>query len=197
MLKIGITGGIGSGKTTICKIFELLEIPVFYADEEAKNLMIRNPDVVQQIKNEFGNEAYLPDHSLNRKYISDIVFKDIAKLSNLNNIVHPAVFKAFKDWSALQNAPYVLKEAALLFESKSNLLNHANIFVSSPLDLRIKRVMKRDELTEEKVMERISKQMPEQDKEKLSDYIIYNNEEDLLILQVLALNNQILNLKND
>lgn len=195
MLKIGLTGGIGSGKTTVCKIFELLGIPVFYADEEAKNLMVRNPDVIKKIKTEFGKDAYLPDLSLNRKYISDLVFKDNTKLSALNNIVHPAVFEAFKDWAALQNAPYVLKEAAILFESKSNLLNHYNILVSSPLALRIRRVMKRDDIAEEKVLERISKQMPEQEKEKLADYIIHNNEQDFLILQVLALHDQLLRLK--
>lgn len=187
MLKIGITGGIGTGKTTVCQIFELLGIPVFYADTVGKELMSYHPLVKEQIINLFGTEAYALDNSLNRKHISDIVFKDQNKLTALNNIIHPAVKDAFRTWSKEQSNLYVLKEAAIMFESNSYLENDFNILVSSPLETRINRVIKRDHTNKENVMARIAKQMPEGEKEKLSDFIILNDEKAFLIQQVLTL----------
>ncbi|KHJ37965.1 dephospho-CoA kinase [Pedobacter glucosidilyticus] len=192
MMKVGITGGIGSGKTTVCKFFELLGIPVFYADTAGKELMLSDLDVKKAVVNLFGEAAYFPDASLNRKYIADIVFKDSQKLNALNAIIHPAVKNAFLLWSEEQKAPYVLKEAALLFESKSYLDNDYNILVSSPVALRIKRVMARDQTSREKVLERIEKQLPEEEKEKLADFFILNNEELHLIPQVLKLHQQLM-----
>ncbi|WP_026904793.1 dephospho-CoA kinase [Pedobacter glucosidilyticus] len=191
MMKVGITGGIGSGKTTICKLFELLGIPVFYADTVGKELMLSDLAVKQAIVNLFGDSAYFPDTSLNRKYIADIVFKDNEKLNALNAIIHPAVKDAFLLWSEKQSAPYVLKEAALLFESKSYLDNDSNILVSSSVELRIKRVMERDQTSREKVLERIEKQLPEEEKQKLADFFILNNEELHIIPQVLKLHHQL------
>lgn len=191
MMKVGITGGIGSGKTTVCKLFELLGIPVFYADTVGKELMLSDLAVKQAIVNLFGDSAYFPDASLNRKYIADIVFKDNEKLNALNAIIHPAVKDAFLLWSEKQSALYVLKEAALLFESKSYLDNDYNILVSSPVELRIKRVMERDQTSREKVLERIKKQLPEGKKEKLADFFILNNEELHIIPQVLKLHEQL------
>src|SRR6476620_1712762 len=118
-LKVGITGGIGSGKTTVCQVFELLNIPVFYADDEAKKLMISDQILISEIKAEFGNQSYFEDGSLNRKHISDIVFQNPHQLKKLNSFVHPAVFRAMESWVSQQKSPYVLKEAALLFESGS------------------------------------------------------------------------------
>jgi dephospho-CoA kinase len=191
MMKVGITGGIGSGKTTVCKLFELLGIPVFYADTAGKELMLSDLDVKKAVVDLFGEAAYSPNGSLDRKYIADIVFKDDQKLKALNAIIHPAVKDAFLLWSEQQNAPYVLKEAALLFESKSYLDNDYNILVSSPTELRIQRVIARDQTTREKVLERIEKQLPEEEKQKLADFFILNNEEKHLIPQVLNLHQQL------
>lgn len=186
-LKIGITGGIGSGKTTVCKVFELLGIPVFYADDEAKSLMANNEKLVSEIKLAFGEEVYLDAKTLNRKHLANLVFNNPTKLEQLNGIVHPAVFKAFDSWSQIQTSNYVLKEAALLFESGSFKQNHKNILVSCPLDLRIKRIIRRDQTTREKVLERIEVQFPEDVKEKLADFLIINNEQEFIIPQVLKI----------
>jgi dephospho-CoA kinase len=187
MFKVGITGGIGTGKTTVCKIFELLNIPIFYADDSAKLLMITNPTLIKGIKETFGDDAYLPTGALNRRYIADLVFNNSKNIEKLNNLVHPQVFKAFDDWSIKQQSPYVLKEAALLFESKSYKKNDLNVLVSSPIDLRISRLIKRDSTTKEKILERMSNQLAENEKQKLANYMINNNEQDFLILQVLKL----------
>ncbi len=187
MFKVGITGGIGTGKTTVCKIFELLNIPIFYADDSAKLLMITNPTLIKGIKETFGDDAYLPTGALNRRYIADLVFNNSKNIEKLNNLVHPQVFKAFDDWSIKQQSPYVLKEAALLFESKSYKKNDLNVLVSSPIDLRISRLIKRDSTTKEKILERMSNQLAENEKQKLANYMINNNEQDFLIPQVLKL----------
>jgi dephospho-CoA kinase len=187
MFKVGITGGIGTGKTTVCKIFELLNVPIFYADDSAKFLMITNLTLIQGIKQSFGDDAYLPTGELNRKYIAELVFKNPKNIEKLNNLVHPQVFKAFDDWSIKQQSPYVLKEAALLFESKSYKKNDLNVLVSSPLELRISRVIRRDNTTKEKIEERMCNQLAENEKQKLANYMINNNEQDFLIPQVLKL----------
>ena len=186
-LKVGITGGIGSGKTTVCRVFELLGIPVFYADDEAKSLMVNDALLVTEIKAAFGEEAYLDAQTLNRKYISNLVFINPTELDKLNALVHPAVFKAFDIWCAKQKSPYVLKEAALLFESESYKKNNKNILVSCPLDLRIQRVIERDQSTREKVLDRIATQFSEEKKLALADYQIQNNEQEFIIQQVLKL----------
>jgi dephospho-CoA kinase len=196
-LKVGITGGIGSGKTTVCYIFELLGIPVFYADDEAKKLMIYDQILINEIKLAFGVQSYFEDGNLNRKHISDIVFKDTDQLKKLNSFVHPAVFRAMETWSSQQKSPYVLKEAALLFESGSYQQNKFNILVSCPLELRIKRVMNRDQITKEKVLERIQTQFPEEKKKAMADFFIQNNEEQFIINQVLELNQKLLKLSNE
>lgn len=187
MLKIGITGGIGSGKTTVCKIFELLGVAVFYADDVAKTLMISDSLLISQIKSAFGNASYFEDNSLNKKHIADLVFSNSKNLALLNSFVHPAVFSEMDNWTLRQNSTYVLKEAALLFESGSYLKNDFNILVSSAEELRIARVMKRDNVSADKVKERIKNQMPEADKKEKADFFIENNETDFLITQVLAL----------
>jgi dephospho-CoA kinase len=195
MLKIGITGNIGSGKTTISKIFEVLEIPVFYADDGAKQVMVTDSVLIEAIKTSFGAEAYFDDGTLNRRHIASIVFNNEAELAKLNSLVHPAVFRAFDSWvGQVKNAPYVVKEAALLFESSSYKMCDYSIMITSPLELRIKRVMQRDSLTRTEVESRDARQFPEEKKIQLADYVIHNDDTELVIPQVLALHKQFLSL---
>jgi len=192
MLKVGITGGIGSGKTTVCQIFETLGIPVYYADDRAKAIMVENEQVIRQIKTLFGAEAYLPDGSLNRAHIANIAFNDQEKLSQLNAIVHPAVFADGDQWHQQQtNVPYTLKEAALLFESGSYQQMDKMITVFAPEELRIQRVVKRDATSEEQVRQRIAKQMSDEEKMKLADYVIHNDGQQALLPQVLQLHQKL------
>ncbi|WP_179413595.1 dephospho-CoA kinase [Mucilaginibacter sp. E4BP6] len=195
MLKIGITGNIGSGKTTVSKIFEVLGIPVFYADDEAKKVMVDDDILVNELKQTFGSESYFEDGTLNRKHIAGIVFNNEAELKKLNAIVHPAVFRAFDNWvPRFKNAPYVLKEAALLFESSSYKMCDKSIMVTSPLELRIERVILRDGLSRDEILNREARQFSEEKKLQLADYAIKNDNTELVIPQVLALHKQFLEL---
>lgn len=195
MLKIGITGGIGSGKTTVCRVFETLGVPVFYADTVAKQIMVIDPILIQGVKDTFGKESYTPEGVLNNKHIAGIVFNQAAELEKLNQLVHPAVFRAFDNWAAqvAPNIPYILKEAALLFESGSYQLCDRNVLVIAPLETRLQRVMQRDGVTEGQVRARMDKQLSDEEKAKMADMLIYNNEIDSLITQVMALHHQFLN----
>ena len=193
MLKIGITGGIGSGKSTVAKIFEVLGIPVYYADEAAKKLMNEDELLKAKLITAFSDEVYTAG-KLNRGYLSSLVFKDAAKLRLLNSIVHPAVIAAADNWLQLQTTPYALKEAALLFESGAQEHLDKVIGVSAPKALRINRVMKRDNVTREEVIARMDKQVDENIKMKLCDFIIINNDQEMLIPQVVALHQQLLTL---
>jgi len=197
MLKVGITGGIGSGKTTICRIFETLGIPVFYADTAAKQIMVQDRILIEGIKNTFGTESYLENGVLNNKHIAGIVFNNTQMLEKLNALVHPAVFRSFDTWVARLAAgvPYILKEAALLFESGSYQMCDLNILVIAPEQLKLERVMQRDQVTEEAVRARMDKQFTDRQKLKMADHLIYNNETDPLISQVLALHQLFLNKK--
>lgn len=195
MLRIGITGGIGSGKTTVCKIFETLEIPVYYADDRAKWLMVNSPTLQNGIRQLFGKKAYGEDGSLNRAHISSIAFKDTAKLQKLNALVHPAVFVDGENWQQEQLAlgvPYTIKEAALIYESGSHQTLDKVIVVTAPEELRIDRVMKRDGLAAEAIKDRIARQMPEEEKVARADYVIHNDGEQSLIKQVLAIHHQLI-----
>ncbi|WP_316815601.1 dephospho-CoA kinase [Pedobacter nyackensis] len=195
MLKIGITGGIGSGKTTLCKVFETLGIPVFYADMVAKQIMITDEILVKGVKEAFGDESYTAEGALNNKHIAEIVFNNTQQLAKLNELVHPAVFRAFDNWvnEVPATVPYILKEAALLFESGSYKMCDQNILVIAPEETRLHRVMERDGVTEEQVRARMDKQLPDEEKIKLADHIIYNNETDSLIIQVTKLHQLFLN----
>ena len=193
MLKIGITGGIGSGKSTVAKIFEVLGMPVYYADEAAKKLMNEDELLKAKLITAFSDEVYTAG-KLDRGYLSSLVFKDAAKLRLLNSIVHPAVIAAAGNWLQLQTTPYALKEAALLFESGAQEHLDKVIGVSAPKALRINRVMKRDNVTREEVIARMDKQVDENIKMKLCDFIIINNDQEMLIPQVVALHQQLLTL---
>lgn len=197
MQHLGITGGIGSGKTTVCKIFETLGIPVYYADERAKYLMSHDPTLIAGIIELFGSEAFLEPQVLNRAHIAQIAFNDKAKLNQLNALVHPAVAQDGLNWQAAQqNVPYTLKEAALLFESGSYRTLDKIIVVAAPLELRIQRVMERDGAKREEVEARISKQMPEAEKVRLADFVVNNDGVHALIPQVMAIHTKIKLLEN-
>jgi dephospho-CoA kinase len=191
-LQIGITGGIGSGKTLVSKIFACLGIPVYDADSHAKELMTTDGILVSQIKKEFGDLSYLSDGTLNRKYLSEVVFNNQERLDVLNKLVHPRVGENYTQWvKRHNNKAYVLKEAALLFETGSYRTLDKIIVVHAPEEVRIKRVMHRDGRAEQQVQEIIRKQMSEEEKLKRADFIIYNDESSLIIPQVLSLHNRL------
>lgn len=190
-LRIGLTGGIGSGKTTVARIFQVLGVPVYYADQEAKRLMNEDELLKQQIIGHFGKEAY-KDGRLDNKYLAAIVFKDRSKLDILNSIVHPATIRDGEEWMKRQTTPYAIKEAALIFESHSQEYLDYVIGVSAPEPLRIHRSMKRDGITREEVLARMSKQIQEVIKMRLCDFIIYNDEQQLVIPQVLQLHEKLI-----
>ncbi len=186
MLRIGITGGIGSGKSTVAKIFETLGIPVYYADDASKKLMNDNEELKKAIQKNFGSATYT-DGKLNRKQLSSLVFNDPGKLALLNSIVHPATIKDAEEWMQKQTAPYAIKEAALIFESGSQEHLDKVIGVYAPSTIRINRVMQRDNVSRDEVISRMKRQIDEEIKMRLCDYVIVNDEQQLLIPQVLHL----------
>lgn len=190
-MKIGLTGGIGSGKSTIAAIFQVLGIPVFQADLVAKRLMETDTGLQKTLRNTFG-EAVFRDGKLDRKYLANLVFTDSYQLELLNAIVHPATIQAAEDWAKQQKAPYVVKEAALFFEAGSAIGFDYMIGVSSPQTLRIHRVMQRDQVSREEVLSRMNKQISESIKMRLCDFVILNDEQHLLIPQVLMLHEKFL-----
>ena len=191
MLRIGITGGIGSGKSTVARIFSVLGIPVYDSDSASKRLMAEDEEIKKRIIQSFGKESYL-NGSLNRKYLSGLVFNDQKKIELLNSIVHPATILDAEEWVKKQNAPYTIKEAALIFESGSNKFLDFVIGVSSPLTLRIERTIQRGNITEPQVKARIKLQMDEEEKMRLCNYVIFNDEQEMLIPQVLSLHEKFL-----
>lgn len=191
-LKIGITGGIGTGKSFVSKVFKTMGIPFYDADLEAKLIMVKDPLVRQALIAAFGAETYFEDGSLNRNHLSRQVFNNTERLEVLNNIVHPAVIQAGVEWSNKQIGPYSLKEAALLFESGSYHNLDYTILVTAPVELRIQRVMNRDNVTRDDVLIRIQKQMPEEEKLKYADFIIHNDESKPLLPQITKIHETLL-----
>jgi dephospho-CoA kinase len=191
MLRIGLTGGIGSGKSTVAQIFNVFGIPVYNSDDAAKKLMNEDEDLKKKIVASFGKESY-QNEELNRKYLSNEVFGDRKKIQLLNSLVHPVVIKDASVWMEKQTTPYAIKEAALIFESGSNQFLDFVIGVKSPLNLRIERTMKRNNVTAAEVASRIKLQMDEDEKMKRCDFIIVNDEKEMLIPQVLLLHQKFL-----
>lgn len=199
---IGLTGGIGSGKSTVAKIFANLGVPVFNADKAAKDIMNTSLVIKNSLIEKFGAAVYKQEDDvngnspfvLNSAYLSKIVFSDPFKLAQLNEIVHPVTIQAALDWAAKQNATYVIKEAALFFESGSTAGTHKIIGVYAPKAVRIHRVMKRDHCSKEDVEKRMMHQIDESIKMKLCDWVIMNDEQQLLLPQVIELHNEILQL---
>lgn len=188
MLKIGLTGGIGSGKTTVANIFKVLGVPVFDADTVAKQVMENDLVLREQLIKQFG-EASFQDGKLNRAYLASIVFKDPFQLALLNAMVHPITLQAAEDWMKLQTAPYAIKEAALIFEAGAGAGLDMVIGVTAPTALRIQRVMHRDGISRQAVLERMDKQIDDSIKMRLCDYVIQNDNLHLLTTQVLDLHN--------
>ena len=196
MLKVGLTGGIGAGKSTVAHIFEVLGIPVYHADQEAKRLMQTNPVLIEKIRMAFSDKAYA-DGILDRKFLSSVVFNDKEQLELLNSIVHPFTIQDGKDWMKKQTSPYAIKEAALIFESGSQGEFDSIIGVFSPTTLRIHRTIQRDQVEREKVLHRMEKQLDESIKMKLCDHVLINNEQSLLIPQVIDLHQKMMILSTE
>ncbi len=195
MLRIGLTGGIGSGKTTVAKIFELLNVPVYYADEASKRLYHTDKDLIASIKKHFGEDVYT-NEQLNRSKLAAIVFNDPDKLELLNELVHPPTLRDAEEWMQKQTAPYVIKEAALLFESGSVKGLDYIIGVQAPSHYRIRRVMERDGMKREEVISRANRQIDEDIKMHLCDFVIVNNDQELVIPQVLELHSKFLEINS-
>ena len=191
MIKVGITGGIGSGKSTVCKVFRIMGIPVFEADPVAKQLMNTDPLIREQLVRLFGEAVYLHDQTIDRKHLAGIVFNDSSLLKKLNAIVHPAVQNAFDEWCLKQQSPYVLHEAAILFESGFYKFMDKTITIVVNENERIERVMKRDKITAELVKQRIKNQMNDEERIKLADFVISNNDNELIIPQIIDIDQKI------
>ena len=185
MKRIGLTGNIGSGKTIIASCFEVLNIPVFNADNEAKLLMNKDVNLKQSLIAEFGKEVFL-NNELNRKYLSKLAFNDDLVLKRLNALVHPVVQEAFEKWSIQQSGAYIIKEAAILFESNTYQSLDAIICISCPEEIRLIRILNRDDLSEKEVRQRMSNQWAEEKKISLSDYVIKNDNTCLVMPQILG-----------
>lgn len=191
MIRVGLTGGIGSGKSTVARVFEVLGIPVYYADEATRQLMNTDEALKKEIIKNFGEESY-SEGQLNRPYIASIVFNNKEKLELLNALTHPATIRHANKWMQQQTAPYVIKEAALIFESGSAENLDYVIGVSAPKITRIQRVMERDHISSDEVQKRMDRQIDEEMKMKLCDFVLVNNDTELLTPQVLALHEQLL-----
>jgi dephospho-CoA kinase len=193
MIKVGLTGGIGSGKTTVAKIFELLGVPVYYADDAAKRIMNEDEELKTAIQKHFGRDSY-KNGELDRTYLASKVFNDSFQLEILNSLVHPATIRDAARWMSQQFAesggqtPYAIKEAALIFESGAAEQLDYVIGVYAPAELRIKRTMERNNSSYDEVVKRMNNQMDEKIKMKLCDFVIFNDEQQLLIPQVIELN---------
>jgi dephospho-CoA kinase len=190
-LKVGLTGGIGSGKTTVARIFEVLGIPVYYADETARHIMNEDTQLKKEIIKSFGEQSYI-EGKLNREYLASIVFQDKTKLGRLNALVHPATIRHSVQWMKQQTGPYAIREAALIFESGVQGQLDYVIGVCAPVELRIERAMKRDNLTREQVMERMDRQINETIKMRLCDFVIVNDGKTALIPQVMEIHSKLL-----
>jgi dephospho-CoA kinase len=196
-LQVGITGGIGSGKSTVVKIFSCLNIPTYDADSRAKYLMNNNDSLVNQIRNTFGSESYDDDGNLNRRYLAEHVFGQPDQLQKLNDLVHPKVAEDYAEWvSNNEAASYIIKEAALLYESGSARSLDKIIVVTAPESMRVDRVMKRDNRSRSEIVSIMERQLHQDKLTSMADYIIANDESVLLIPQVLNLHQEFSSLKS-
>ena len=191
MLKIGLTGGIGSGKSTVAKVFESLGVPVYKADDEAKKLMATDPQLINLIKKHFSEEVY-KEGKLDKAYLASVVFNNKEKLNLLNSLVHPFTIEDGKSWMKRQQTSYAIKEAALIFESGSQGEFDFIVGVYAPETLRIQRTIQRDKTDKELVRLRMQNQIKEEIKMKLCDEVLINNEQELLVPQIIALHEKLL-----
>ncbi len=191
---VGLTGGIGSGKSTVAKIFEVIGIPVFYADQTGKELLHNDPDLRENVQKTFGEEVYARDHGLDTKALAGKVFHDKAALQKLNALVHPAVRKAFTDWVYSQPSylAYVIQEAALLFETGADEHFDYMISVSAPENIRVNRIMEREQMEKKDVLARMENQLPQAKKDERSDQVIINDGRHLVIPQVMTFHKKLI-----
>ncbi|TVQ11995.1 MAG: dephospho-CoA kinase [Bacteroidetes bacterium] len=191
MRKVAVTGNIGSGKTAICSVFEVLGIPVFYADKEAKKLYA-DPEVLKKITEKFGTHVVTPNNTLDTRALASIIFNDKKSLEFVNQLIHPRVFELFDQWCLSQSAaPYCMHEAALVYESGSqNLFDHI-IVVHAPEEILLDRVIKRDGISMDQARERLNNQMSQTEKISLAHYTLLNDNSDLIIPQILKIDKEL------
>ncbi|MDX9724831.1 MAG: dephospho-CoA kinase [Bacteroidales bacterium] len=190
-LKLGVTGGIGSGKTTVCKVFSVLGVPVFSADDEARKLQDNDPDLRRKINSLAGKDLFTSG-KLDRAALAELIFRDRELLEKVNSVVHPAVFGYFREWVRKQDAPYSIMEAAILFESGASGMMDRILTVVTPLEERIERVVKGNRLTREQITERMMNQIDDETRISKSDYVIFNSESDMIIPAVLGVHKEML-----
>ncbi len=191
MLKVGLTGGIGSGKTTVCKVFKQLGIPVYHADIQARVLSDTNQEIIKAISDLFGKNIYTPN-GLDRKKLSESVFINSDLLQKVNAIIHPKVREDFTSWLSEHNEmKYIIHEAAILFESGLHTLFNKIITVTAPVEIRIRRIMDREGVSEDYVRKIIGNQWPDKKKMNLSDYVIVNDQQRMILTQVLEIHNEL------
>lgn len=196
MIKIGLTGGIGSGKTTVAKVFEALGVPVYYSDVWAKVITVSDKNVINALIKAFGEDVYLPDGELNKPFLSKLIFENKDSREKINSIIHPVVARHFNEWVEdykVVGRKYVIKEAAILFESGAYKQVDKIITVVTDVEQRIQRLIKRDDNSREDILQKINAQISDEEKIKLSDFVINNNNEDMVLPQVLEINEMISN----
>lgn len=194
-LKLGVTGGIGSGKTTVCKVFSVLGIPVFSADDEAKRIQESNRELQLKI-NSFAGKDLFPEGKLDRAELARLIFSDKELLEKVNSVVHPAVFRSFREWVRKQNSPYSIMEAAILFESGASRMMDRIVTVVTPMEERIERLVRSKRLTREQVIERIKIQIDDKSRITRSDFVIFNSENEMIIPAILGIHEEMINLHN-
>lgn len=191
MKKIGLTGGIGSGKTTVARVFEVLGVPVFYSDVEAKRCMQEDLSLVADLKSVFGEHIY-EEGQLQKEVLAKLIFQDSQALKKINALVHPAVQRRFEQWCAQQHSPYVLKEAAILFEAAADKGLDAVICVTAPDEIRLERVIRRDGSTAQEVKDRMAKQWSQAEKVNRSSYHIVNDGVQAVLPQIMRIHEDII-----
>lgn len=194
-MKLGITGGIGSGKTTVCRVFNVLGIPVFSADVEARKIMDSDSEIIEKVRKIAGKDIYSKG-SLDRLELARLIFNNENLLKDINRIVHPIVFEYFKSWEKSVSGPYVILDAAILFESGASEFVDRIVTVVAPVEERIERVVHRNNLTRKLVLDRIKNQLDNEEKINLSDYVIYNSEHEMIIPSIIKIHEEILSLTN-
>lgn len=191
MIKVAVTGGIGSGKTTVCEVFKQLGIPVFSADEAAKQLMHTDKNIISGIKKLLGNESYLANGLLDRAQVAQKIFNNPSLLKQMNALVHPAVREVFQKWASQQMAPYVIQEAAILFENHQETSFDSIIAVTAPMEVKLKRVMERDQVDRQQVIDRMKNQLPDEYKTEKSHFVIVNDGDTLLLPQIIKIHQKL------
>jgi len=194
-LKLGVTGGIGSGKTSVCRVFDILGVPVFSADREASEIVENDQRIISRINSIAGKNLYI-NGGLDRMELATIIFNDKTLLEKVNSLVHPVVFDHFMKWVLVQTTPYVIMEAAILFESGAAKYVDKVATVQAPVEQRIERIIQRNKLSRDQVMERMRNQIDDETRMKLSDWVIYNSENDMIIPAILNIHKDILTLIN-